>query len=318
MSQGRASKASRLVRCLDGLPARTKCSTADAAAAAGGKVLEATSIGAVLVTRSEQGMTLVQRDEEPLHFRERSSEVFDVSGAGDTRPGIVLGRDPKRRDRLPVALVGRVNCRVDADAGAIEVGDLLTTSPRPGHAMKAHDPARAFARSGIAEAARTAGGTIAHQNSTGTVKLDLGGAVLGHWEVLRPIVEADRLINVPVAKHHSISRLTLAMKNLMGVIGGNRRRLHHNIAESLSDIASVIHSDLTVVDATRILTANGPQGGRLQDVRKLDTLIASPDIVAADAYASTLFGLSPEQVPTVVAAARRGLGVMDLKQVRMV
>ena len=145
-----------------------------------------------------------------------------------------------------------------------------------------------------------------------------GGRAFDRWEFYLPVIEADRLINVPVAKHHSISRLTLAMKNLMGVIGGNRGRLHHNIAESLSDIASVIHSDLTVVDATRILTANGPQGGRLQDVRKLDTLIASPDIVAADAYASTLFGLSPEQVPTVVAAARRGLGVMDLKQVRMV
>lgn len=145
-----------------------------------------------------------------------------------------------------------------------------------------------------------------------------GGRAFDRWEFYLPVIEADRLINVPVAKHHSISRLTLAMKNLMGVIGGNRGRLHHNIAESLSDIASVIHSDLTVVDATRILTANGPQGGRLQDVRKLDTLIASPDIVAADAYATTLFGLSPEQVPTVVAAARRGLGVMDLKQVRMV
>jgi uncharacterized protein (DUF362 family) len=145
-----------------------------------------------------------------------------------------------------------------------------------------------------------------------------GGRAFDRWEFYLPVIEADRLINVPVAKHHSISRLTLAMKNLMGVIGGNRGRLHHDIAESLSDIASVIHSDLTVVDATRILTANGPQGGRIEDVRKLDTLIATPDIVAADAYATTLFGLSPDQVPTVVAAARRGLGVMDLKQVRMV
>ncbi|MGD9018689.1 MAG: DUF362 domain-containing protein [Desulfuromonadales bacterium] len=145
-----------------------------------------------------------------------------------------------------------------------------------------------------------------------------GGRAFDRWEFYLPVIEADRLINVPIAKHHSISRLTLGMKNLMGVIGGNRGRLHHDIAESLSDIASVIHSDLTVVDATRILTANGPQGGRLQDVRKLDTLIASPDIVAADAYAATLFGLSPTQVPTVVAAARRGLGVMDLNQVRMV
>ena len=64
--------------------------------------------------------------------------------------------------------------------------------------------------------------------------------------------------------------------------------------------------------------ANGPQGGRLEDVRRLDTLIASPDIVAADAYAATLFDLKPEAVPTIVAGARRGLGVMDLKRVHLV
>lgn len=145
-----------------------------------------------------------------------------------------------------------------------------------------------------------------------------GGKAFDRWEFYGPVIEADRMINVPVAKHHSISRLTLGMKNLMGIIGGNRGRLHHNIEESLSDLASVIHSDLTVVDATRILVANGPQGGRLEDVRQRDTVIASPDIVAADAYAATLFGLQPDDIPTVVAAARRGLGVMDLEKVRMV
>jgi uncharacterized protein (DUF362 family) len=108
------------------------------------------------------------------------------------------------------------------------------------------------------------------------------------------------------------------MKNLMGVIGGNRGRLHSNIAESLVDLASVIHCDLTVIDATRILVANGPQGGRLEDVRQTETLIASPDIVAADAWAATLFGFDPAEIPTIAAAARRGLGVMDLKKVRLV
>lgn len=145
-----------------------------------------------------------------------------------------------------------------------------------------------------------------------------GGKAFDRWEFYLPVIEADRLINVPIAKHHSISRLTLGMKNLMGVIGGNRGRLHQNIAESLTDIASVIHSDLTVIDATRILVANGPQGGRAEDVRSTETLIASPDIVAADAYATTLFNLKPQDISTIVAAARRGLGVMDLKQVRMV
>ena len=185
-----------------------------------------------------------------------------------------------------------------------------------------NDERRCYTQSGIrsaVESIRSERVSLEYMDRRAYKELTIkGGQAFDRWEFYMPVIEADRLINVPIAKHHSISQLTLGMKNLMGVIGGNRGRLHHNIAESLSDIASVIHSDLTVVDATRILKANGPQGGRLQDVRALDTLIASPDIVAADAYATTLFGLSPEQVPTVVAAARRGLGVMDLKQVRMV
>ena len=185
-----------------------------------------------------------------------------------------------------------------------------------------NDERRCYTQSGIrsaVESIRSERVSLEYMDRRAYKELTIkGGQAFDRWEFYMPVIEADRLINVPIAKHHSISQLTLGMKNLMGVIGGNRGRLHHNIAESLSDIASVIHSDLTVVDATRILTANGPQGGRLQDVRALDTLVASPDIVAADAYATTLFGLSPEQVPTVVAAARRGLGVMDLKQVRMV
>ncbi len=108
------------------------------------------------------------------------------------------------------------------------------------------------------------------------------------------------------------------MKNTMGVIGGNRGALHRRIEESLADINMVIHSDLTIVDATRILVANGPQGGLPQDVRRPETLIASADIIAADSYAATLFGHRPEDIPTIVAGARRGLGTMDLKQVKMV
>jgi len=185
-----------------------------------------------------------------------------------------------------------------------------------------NDERRCYTRSGIRDAVESIGSDrvrLEYMDRRAYQELAIrGGKVFDQWEFYRPVIEADRLINVPIAKHHSISRLTLGLKNLMGVIGGNRGRLHHSIAESLADIASVVHSDLTVVDATRILIANGPQGGRLDDVRRLDTLIASPDIVAADAYATTLFGLTPDQVPTVVAAARRGLGVMDLEQVRMV
>ena len=67
-----------------------------------------------------------------------------VSGAGNYRPALVLDRQPGEAHRLPVALLGKVNCRVDASFAPVVVGDLLTTSPTPGHAMKAGDPQRAF------------------------------------------------------------------------------------------------------------------------------------------------------------------------------
>jgi len=185
-----------------------------------------------------------------------------------------------------------------------------------------NDERRCYTRSGIRAAVEKIGServSLEYVDPRSYSEVAIrGGRAFDRWEFYLPALEADRLINVPIAKHHSISGLTLGMKNLMGVIGGNRGRLHSNIAEALTDIASVLHADLTVVDATRILVANGPQGGRIQDVRSPETLIASPDIVAADAYAATLFNLAPEDIPTIVAAARRGLGVMDLKRVQMV
>jgi uncharacterized protein (DUF362 family) len=185
-----------------------------------------------------------------------------------------------------------------------------------------NDPRRCYVQSGIAAAVATVKSDrveLEHMDPRAYREVAIkGGQAFPSWEFYQPALDADVFINVPIAKHHSISRLTLGMKNLMGVIGGSRGKLHTDIAEALADINSVILSDLTVIDATRILVANGPQGGRLEDVRRLDTLIASPDIVAADAYAATLFDLKPEEVPTIVAGARRGLGVMDLNRVRMV
>jgi hypothetical protein len=80
----------------------------------------------------------------------RSSQPYDrrvagvVSGAGNYRPGIVMDRNTSDRVRQPIALMGKVFCLVDAGYGAVSVGDLLTTSATPGHAMKAGDPQRAF------------------------------------------------------------------------------------------------------------------------------------------------------------------------------
>jgi uncharacterized protein (DUF362 family) len=185
-----------------------------------------------------------------------------------------------------------------------------------------NDPRRCYRQSGIEEgleALKDPRVSLEHMDRRAYREIDIaGGEELQRWSFYQPALDADRLINLPVAKHHSISRLTVGMKNIMGVIGGNRGVLHRNIAEALVDINLVVHSDLTIVDATRILVANGPQGGRPEDVEVRNTLIASADIVAADAMAATLFDLRPDEIGSIVAGARRGLGVMDLKRVQMV
>lgn len=140
------------------------------------------------------------------------------------------------------------------------------------------------------------------------------GKSINKWSFYKDALQADCYINIPVAKHHGLSRLTLGLKNTMGVIGGNRGRIHGNMGQNLANLNTVIRADLTIIDATRILLRNGPQGGSLKDVKVLDTILASADPVAADAYATTLFGLKPEQIDSTRAAAAMGLGEMDLRK----
>jgi uncharacterized protein (DUF362 family) len=72
-----------------------------------------------------------------------------------------------------------------------------------------------------------------------------------------------------------------------------------------------------VIDAVRILTRGGPTGGDLTAVKKLDTVIASADMVAADAYATTLFGMKPDDIPYITAGAALGLGNADLSSLKI-
>jgi uncharacterized protein (DUF362 family) len=145
----------------------------------------------------------------------------------------------------------------------------------------------------------------------------LNGRTLRDWELYDEVLSADVFINVPVAKHHGLTGLSLGLKNVMGIMGGNRGNIHRSIDSALADINAVVKSQLTVIDATRILTAHGPQGGDPRDVKVLNKVIASSDIVAADAVATTLFGLKPEAISTTVAAYRRGLGEMNISSLRI-
>jgi uncharacterized protein (DUF362 family) len=149
-------------------------------------------------------------------------------------------------------------------------------------------------------------------------KVTLNGRFLKEWELYDEALSADVYINVPVAKHHGLSKLTLGLKNVMGIMGGNRGYIHRSLDAALADVNAHVKIHLTIIDATRILTAHGPQGGNIADVKILNKVIASTDIVAADAVATTLFGIKPADIPVTVAAYKRGLGEMNLDKIRIV
>ena len=179
-------------------------------------------------------------------------------------------------------------------------------------------PQASYEASGIAAAVKAAGGQMEAMNRLKFHKTALPqGKVLRASNVYGDILDADTVINVPIAKNHGSATLTLGMKNLMGVIQ-DRNTLHAiGLHQAIADLNSVVKPQLTIVDAIRILTANGPTGGSLDDVKQLDTVIASADVVAADAYAATLFDMKPADVKYIKLGAEMGLGTMDLGNIRI-
>ena len=221
------------------------------------------------------------------------------------KPNCAWDRTPEQAANTDPQLIGElVNQCLAAGAATVTVTD-----------NSCHDPGRAFTRSGIEAAARDAGGSIAHQRNSNTVRMDLGGTALGPWEVLKPIAEADRVINVPVVKHHSLSRATLGMKNWFGALVGRRPNLHQRISQVCAELGVAFRPTLTVIDATRILTSGGPTGGSLALVRPADCIAVATDPVAADAWGASLLDLGPEELPHLAIAARLGLGNTDWKSV---
>ncbi len=171
-----------------------------------------------------------------------------------------------------------------------------------------HDAARVAERSGIRAAVAEAEGVLVLPTRSGFERTTLGGSILSSWDVLSVLFQADRLINVPVVKHHSLTHLTCGLKNHMGLIGGSRGRLHQEIHTAVVDLAAAFRPTLTVVDATRVMMRNGPTGGRLEDVAAVNAVAAGTDPVACDAWAARQLGLDPAEVGHVVLAEGRGLG----------
>jgi uncharacterized protein (DUF362 family) len=168
-----------------------------------------------------------------------------------------------------------------------------------------------YTRSGIGDAVAAAGGEMEVMSDVKYREVAIPeGRDITSWSVYGDVLDADVFINVPIAKHHRLSQLTLSMKNLMGVIQ-NRNQFHPNLGQRIADLSSLVRPSLTILDAVNILMANGPRGGNLSDVKQMNTIIASRDFVAAGSYAATFFDQTGADIDALRCAAEMGLGTLD-------
>lgn len=178
-------------------------------------------------------------------------------------------------------------------------------------------PSFAFRESGIQEAVEKAGGRMyaANRREMYQETLISSGKILRNALVLKGILEADVFINVPKAKTHPASLLTLSLKNLMGVVQDRGFFHMRGLDQCIADLSTRIKPTFTLIDATRILLTHGPKGpGETADPGQI---IASTDSVAADSYAATLFGLKGEDISHLRLAAEAGIGQVNLKRIEV-
>jgi len=251
---------------------------------------------------------------EGFSIKALMKKIFEAAGGmkqfvsrGDVvviKPNISWARTPRMAASTnPEVLEAAVELCQDAGAKKVRIADNTI-----------HNPRQCFALTGAGMVAKRTGADLIYPRSSLMRDMKLQGRRLDVWPVFVPVVEADKVINLPIAKVHALSGLTLGMKNWIGAVGGRRNVLHQDIHQTVVDLARFFNPALTLIDATRIMITNGPSGGRESDAVVKNTLILSNDPVAADAKAAGLFGMNPKRIGFIRLAKNRGLGTYDFKK----
>jgi uncharacterized protein (DUF362 family) len=220
------------------------------------------------------------------------------------KPNVAWDRTPEQAVNTNPVLVGEmVHQCLEAGASEVLVAEYGTQDPR-----------RTFARSGIRDAVGENGGRLLILTDNDFVETDFKGRFIKNWPVMKYVFEIDRLVNMPIAKHHGLVYGTASMKNFFGAIGGVRDRLHDQLDQAIVDLASYFRPTLTVIDATRVLMRDGPSGGSIEDVKICDSVICATDQVAGDSRASEFLGTTGDKIGHVALAAAQGLGEIDYRK----
>ena len=231
-------------------------------------------------------------------------------GRGDIvvlKPNIAFDRTPELAATTnPQVLAAVAEMCLEAGARRVKVFDRTVNDAR-----------RCYVQSGIEAALKPLDVELKYVDDRRFKEMRIGGEVLTSWPIYSEALEADVLINVPIAKHHGLARITMGIKNLMGLMGGNRSRIHQRLDLAIAEMAAFVKPDLTIIDAIRILVANGPQGGNPDDVRHPGVIIAGVDQVATDSLGATLFEMEGRDLGYIREAVRLGVGEAELEKLEI-
>jgi uncharacterized protein (DUF362 family) len=178
---------------------------------------------------------------------------------------------------------------------------------------------RTYKNSGIASAVTDAGGKIAPGNTQGyyhDVTIP-GGKNLTRAQVHELILESDVFINVPILKNHDAARLTMSMKNLMGVVWDRRYWHGNDLHQCIADFAAYRKPNLNIIDAYYVMKRNGPRGVSQDDVVTMKAQLISSDMVSIDAAGAKLFGIDPDEIRYIQIAAQQNVGRSNLDQLNI-
>jgi len=231
------------------------------------------------------------------------------------KPNVAFDRPPALcATTHPDALAAVAKLCLEAGAKKVIIADNPINSP-----------ASCFLKSGLEAVADDLNLSMQYPESMAFTDLKMDGEILRHWPLFhRPFEQATKVIGVSPAKDHNLCHASLTMKNWYGLLGGRRNQFHQHIHSIISDFPMMIQPTLLVLDGMSILMKNGPTGGRLSDVKEMNTVVAGTDMVAMDSYGFThvLGRTNIEDLGYVHKAHERGLGnknwqEMNLKEVRV-
>jgi len=225
------------------------------------------------------------------------------------KPNFSVPRTPEEAATTNTAMVAAL-VKMCLGAGAKEV--KVVDQP-----LNSSSPVLCLERTGIKSAVEAVGGKVITYNGVKDYfrPVTHNGKILKNFDFSNDVLDADLFINFPILKHHGGAKLTLGMKNLMGLIWDRRFFHTSDLHQCIADLAAFKKPHLTIMDAIRGITANGPTGPG--PIREYGQIVLGTDQVAIDAYAASLFGMRPEEVGYIRIAGEMGLGQIQWEKLRI-